>query len=194
MTRKYMPILIMLLAVVTATCVAQTWDATKDFGPSNPNGLWSYGYGITGTSFTLNPIYDSDCVPGTSGVVCWTAKISDNNPNWAFNTTGGWLNWTCCVAPPDVLLTHPGPYYGQDTILQWTTPVAGYYKIAGFFEILDTNPTGIFGLVFRNGTPLYSWRTRGSACAASRQGRWPRGFLFRQALPERRRCHLLRRQ
>ena len=55
MHRKYIPILIMLLAVVTTTCVAQTWDATKDFAASNPNGAWSYGYGITGTSFTLDP-------------------------------------------------------------------------------------------------------------------------------------------
>ena len=88
-------------------------------------------------------------------MVCWTARISDNNPNWGFNTTGGWLNWTCCVAPPDVLITHPGPYYGQDTVLQWTAPVAGYYEVAGFFEILDTNPSGIMGLVFHNRTPLY---------------------------------------
>ena len=55
MQRKYISILIMLLAVVATTCVAQTWDATKDFAASNPNGAWRYGYGITGTSFTLDP-------------------------------------------------------------------------------------------------------------------------------------------
>ena len=41
-------------------------------------------------------------------------------------------------------------------MVRWTAPVAGYYKISGFFEICDTNPTGIIGLVFRNGTLIYS--------------------------------------
>ena len=30
----------------------------------------------------------------------------------------------------------------------------GFYKISAFFEILDTNPTGVIGLVFHNGSPL----------------------------------------
>ena len=151
---KYTPILIMLLAVVAATCVAQTWDATKDFGPSNSNGAWSYGYGITGTSFTLDPIYNPHCTPPE--IECWTAQVEGNTPYVGFNTTGDWLNYYTAVVPPDVLAAHPGPYDGQDTIVRWTAPVAGYYKIAGFFEICDTNPSGIIGSVFRNGTLLYS--------------------------------------
>jgi hypothetical protein len=135
-----------------------TWDATRDFGASNPNGAWSYGYGITGTSFTLYPFYNTDCedIWGASGVVCWTAETYDHVPLVGFNTTGNWLNFASVVDPPDVLITHPGPYQDQDTIVQWTAPVAGYYNISGFFEILDTSPTGIIGLVFRNGTLLYS--------------------------------------
>ena len=155
MHRKYTPILIMLLAVVTTTCVAQTWDATKDFAPSNPNGAWSYGYGVTGTSFTLDPYYYHPNCGDIAGFVCWTADVEPHVPHVGFNTTGDWLNWSTVVFPPDVLGVHPGPNYGQDTIVQWTTPVTGYYKIAGFFEILSTNPTGIFGLVFHNATPLY---------------------------------------
>ena len=155
MHRKYIPVLIMLLAVVTTTCVAQTWDATKDFAASNPNGAWSYGYGTTGTSFTLNPFYEPDC-GGMSGVACWSAEIYEYVPIVEFNTTGDWLNWTTVVSPPDALLIHPGPYDGQDTIVRWTAPVAGYYKIAGFFEICDTYPNGTIGLVFHNGTLIYS--------------------------------------
>jgi hypothetical protein len=155
MHRKCIPILIMLLAVATTACVAQTWDATKDFAASNPNGAWSYGYGITGTSFTLDPFYYTDC-GGISGFVCWTAEsYQDYNPKVGFNTTGEWLNWSTAVIPPDVLLLHPGPSDGQDTIVQWTAASAGTYRISGFFEILDTNPTGIIGLVFHNGTLLY---------------------------------------
>jgi hypothetical protein len=140
---------------VTTACIAQTWDATKDFGASNPNGAWSYAYGTTGTSFTLYTIYNPDC-GGVSGVVCWTAEVSEHVPLVDFNTTGEWLNWRTVVFPPNVLHIHPGPNDGQDSIVRWTAPVAGYYNISGFFEILDTGPSGIIGLVFRNGTPLYS--------------------------------------
>jgi hypothetical protein len=155
--RKYTLILLMLLGFVTTACVAQTWHATKDFGPSNPNGAWSYGDGITGTSFTLYPFYDPDCgaLWGVSGVVCWSAEIYQHDPHVSFNRTGGWLTFWGIVDPPDVLLVHPGPYDGQDTIVQWTAPVAGTYTISGFFEILDSHPTGVVGLVFRNGAPLY---------------------------------------
>jgi hypothetical protein len=155
MHRKFTPILllVMLLGIATTACVAQTWDATKDFGPSNPNGAWSYGYGITGTSFTLDPFYNPDCF-GVNGLVCWI--LNEDVPDVGFNTTGGWLNWRTIVLPPDLLHLHPGPNEAQDTIVQWTAPVAGTYKISGFFEILDTNPTGVIGLVFKNGTLIYS--------------------------------------
>jgi hypothetical protein len=153
MHRKYIPILIMLLAVVATTCVAQTWDATKDFGPSNPNGPWSYGYGVTGTSFTLDPFYNPDCF-GLSGLVCWI--LNQDVPDVGFNTTGGWLDWRTVIFPPDALFVHPGPNEAQDTIVQWTAPVTGTYNIAGFFEVLDTDPTGVVGLVFYKGTLLYS--------------------------------------
>ncbi len=150
--------LIVVALVLTVTCAAQTWDATKDFKDSNPNGAWSYGYGITGTSFNTNPYYNLDCedVWGAMGVVCWTAELWwDHTPYVSFNTTRGWLNFTNIVDPPDILLIHPGQDDGEDTIVQWTAPAAGIYYIHGFFEILDTNPTGIIGLVYLNGAPLF---------------------------------------
>ena len=137
----------------TGQTTGPTWDATKDFGATNPNGAWSYGYGITGTSFTLDPFYNPACF-GVGGLVCWI--LNEDVPDVGFNTTRDWLNWRTVVFPPNVLHIHPGPNDGQDSIVQWTAPVAGYYNIAGFFEILDTDPSGIIGLVFRNGTPLYS--------------------------------------
>jgi hypothetical protein len=75
----------------------------------------------------------------------------------AFNTTGSYLNWWTVVDPPDVLILHPAPDWDPgDSIVQWTAPADGTYRISGFFEILDTNPTGITGLVYRNSTLLYS--------------------------------------
>jgi hypothetical protein len=156
---KHMLTLTILLLVLAAVSVAQTWDATKDFGPSNPNGAWSYGWGVTGTSFTLYPFYYPDCGDfyGVHGIICWTADIApDHNPHVSFNTTGEWLNYATVVNPPNALLLHPAPDWDPgDSIVQWKTPATANYRISGFFEILDTNPTGIIGLVFRNSTLLY---------------------------------------
>jgi hypothetical protein len=58
--------------------------------------------------------------------------------------------------PPDVLCVHPAPdWEPADSIVQWTAPATATYRVSGFFEILDTNPTGIIGLVFLNGKQLY---------------------------------------
>ena len=153
--RRYGLITIGLITLLTSVGFAKVWDATKDFGPSNPNGAWSYGYGVTGTSFTPNPIYDPNCAP-VPGVVCWTAQLSEQLPVVAFNTTGGFLSWETLISPPDALSVHPAWDYGQDTIVAWTAPKDGGYTINGFFELLDISPTGIIGLVYRNGTQLYS--------------------------------------
>jgi hypothetical protein len=150
-SRKHILFLLMLLAL-SVTCPAQTWDATRDFAAFNPNGAWSYGYGVTGTSFTLYPTYNHNCVDeyGIQGVVCWTAEEYDHVPLVGFNTTGDWLNFITVVDPPNALITHPAPDWAPaDSIVQWTAPVTANYRI------LDTNPTGIIGLAFRNGTLLF---------------------------------------
>ena len=155
---KYLSILIMLLAVVTTTCLAQTWDATRDFTNSNPNSAWSYGWGVTGTSFTLYTIYHPDCADlwGVQGFVCWTADLYPHLPEVGLNTSGHWLHWLTNVVPPNALFVQPGPDWDPgDSIVQWTAPATASYRISGFFEIIDTNPSGIIILVFRNGTLLF---------------------------------------
>ena len=155
-SRKYGPLLLLLLAL-TGRCMAQTWDATKDFAASNPNGAWSYGYGNTGSTFTLYGIYNPDCGLYVHGIVCWTAEEYGNAPLVAFNTTGRWLDDGGALNPPNTLVMHPAPdWEPADSIVQWTAPITATYRISGFFEILDSvNPTGIIGLVYRNGTLLF---------------------------------------
>jgi hypothetical protein len=154
--RKYIPILLMVLGIATTACIAQTWDATRDFAASNPNGAWSYGYGVTGTSFVLYPIYSQNCGIYVEWNGCWATQDPPSVPYVGFNTTGNWLNDGTSVLPPNVLLMHPAPdWEPADSIVQWTAPIVGTYRISGFFEILDTNPSGIIGMVFRNGTLLF---------------------------------------
>jgi len=82
--------------------------------------------------------------------------LYDRVPVVGFNTTGNWLNWGTDVVPPDALVLHPAPDWDPgDSIVQWTAPITASYRISGFFEILDTNPTGIIGSVYRNGTLLF---------------------------------------
>ena len=153
-------LLLVTLSAMTAVCIAQTWDARRDFAPSNPNGAWSYGSGVTGTSFTLYATYLTSCDAawGVQGLVCWSGDLYYNAPLVASNITGQWLY--CCygvVVPPDALVVHPAPdWEPADSIVQWKAPADGSYRISGYFEILDAvNPTGIIGLVYRNGTLLY---------------------------------------
>ncbi|HKD83992.1 MAG TPA: hypothetical protein VKB58_04525 [Terriglobales bacterium] len=153
-------LLLLTLSALTAACFAQTWDARRDFAPSNPNGAWSYGSGVTGTSFTLYATYLTSCDAawGTQGLVCWSGNLYYYAPLVAADITPQWL--FCCygvVVPPDALVVHPAPdWEPADSIVQWTAPADGTYSIYGYFEILDAvSPTGIIGLVYRNGTPLF---------------------------------------
>ena len=153
-------LLLVTLSALTAACVAQTWDARRDFAPSNPDGVWSYGSGVTGTSFTLYATYLTSCDAawGVQGFVCWSGDLYYNTPLVESNITGQWLY--CCygvVVPPDALLVHPAPdWEPADSIVQWKAQASGTYRISGYFEILDAvNPTGIIGLVYRNSTPLF---------------------------------------
>ncbi len=146
---------ICILAVVSAFA-GTSWDAVNDFAAINPNGAWSYGYGATGTSFTPYTLYLPDHCGyfGAAGVACW-AYGQGSIPIVGKNISGHWLNDGTIVNPPSgALILHPGPT--TDTVVQWTAPSPGNYNVAGFFEILDVNPTGIIGLVYDNGAQLYS--------------------------------------
>ena len=131
---------LILLILSAAAYATDTWDATKDFGDFNPNGAWSYGYGVTGTSFTPYSLYSSTC-NGIPGIACWHATSYQDIPFVGFNTTGQFIDWGTGVLPPDSLNVHP--FADQDTIVRWTAPITGTYSVAAFFDILDIYPTGI---------------------------------------------------
>ena len=158
--RKYV-LRFTLIVISTVACTAQTWDARENFAPLNPNGVWSYGSGVTGASFTPYATYMPDCGSpwgGVQGFVCWSSELYYNDPLAGANKSGQWLY--CCygvVLPPDALIVHPAPDWSPaDSIVRWTAPAGGTYSVYGYFEILDAvSPTGIVGLVYRNDTPLF---------------------------------------
>jgi len=90
---------------------ASVYNAVTDFSStSNPNGTWTYGYGVTGTpgSFTAFSSESSTLYPGAN--VWYTTTPGYNLPVVGQSPSGT----TCCTGgttvtvPSDVLWMHPG--------------------------------------------------------------------------------------
>ena len=144
---------------------ASVYNAVTDFSStSNPNGTWTYGYGVTGTpgSFTAFSSESSTLYPGAN--VWYTTTPGYNLPIVGKSPLGT----TCCAGgttvtvPNNVLWMHPGSTLNSspsvDSIVEWTAPSTGTYLISGSFEQLDTtgNGDGVKGIVDINGNVVYS--------------------------------------
>jgi hypothetical protein len=161
---------------------ATVFNAVTDFSSSNPSGPWSYGDGVTGLSFTPFGTFSG---PGTchiggivAGVSCWNAG-NNAEPGVFINDTAATLTGGTVVFPTGVLLLHPGA--SVDTIVEWKALTTGTYTISGSFEILDTSPTGIIGLVDLNGASLFSGLLTGPGASGTTPG-GSESFAFTKAL------------
>jgi hypothetical protein len=157
------PVRIMLSAVaasliVASAAAAATYNDVTDFSSASSTGVWSYGTGITGTSFTPYTNDNPGCFgPGTN---CWqTATPVDLVPAVVANLSGSTINFGTVVLPTNVLLIHPGP--STDSIVRFTVPVTGHYDVSGFYELLDTNPTGVNAIIAANGSIVASFLLTG---------------------------------
>ena len=153
-SRSHLLAAVLALSAATISSAA-TFDAVTGFSSSNPSGTWSYGMGVTGTSFTPDNIFTASACDGVSGLSCWQpTNTAIGTPIVASNNTAGTLNFLTVVLPNNVLLVHPGP--SVDSIVQWTAPSSGTYSVSGFFELLDVAPTGVIASIFAGGTQLYT--------------------------------------
>jgi hypothetical protein len=130
---------------------AAVYDAFGDFSiASNPNGVWSYGEGVAGISFT--PFVNSFSGPSFD---YWQGSFPQAfAPNVIKNTSGSAFLTSTAVLPTNVLTIHPGPV--NDVIVRFTAPTAGLYTYSGRFQVQDIFPTGIFGLIFHDGAQLFN--------------------------------------
>ena len=127
---------------ISVSAGAVTYNAVSDFSTTSSTGVFSYGTGVTGTSFTAYTNYSAPCQGTVSGLGCWqTTTPTDLVPLVAKNLTGSTFDFGTVVVPTDVLLLHPGP--STDSIVRFTVPITGHYNVSGFYEILDTSPTGV---------------------------------------------------
>lgn len=133
-------------------------NAVKDFSIiANPNGAWSYGYtNMLGSAFTLYT--DKDINVEQPGIERWFL-LPDMNPSVNRNTTNTPLTGKTGsnTFPPDMLLLHPGRA-GEYSIVRWTAPMAGTYKIEGMFKGLDIGITASTDdhILLNSSTSLFS--------------------------------------
>ena len=136
--------------------VAQTYDAAAQFSlASNPNGVWSYGYGTPGSTFTPFAV-ETSAWRGFSGFGAWDAT-PNGYPYAGLNPSGMTYNVYTAVVPSGVLFMHPGNSDAEATIVRFTAPVSGSYDVAGFFERLDTSNgagDGVGVTIYDNGASL----------------------------------------
>ena len=137
-----------------AAQAATTYNDVADFSSTSSTGVWSYGTGVTGTSFTPYTNFNLGCLgPGSA---CWqTATPVNRVPAVMANVSGATINFSTVVFPTDVLLIHPGP--NTDSIVRFTVPVTGHYDVSGVYELLDTNPTGVNAIIASGGAVIASF-------------------------------------
>jgi hypothetical protein len=151
-------ILAVILAVTFPMAAqAASYNAVTDFSlAGNPNGVWSYGYGVGGTSFAPMNTTSTSCI-SFSGTSCYSVggslPIVGENVTGAPLTVGG-----TATIPTNVLWMHPGDADNLDSILRFTAPAAGDYNFAGAFSRLDFtgNGNGVVVSVFDNGFLQFS--------------------------------------
>ncbi len=107
---------------------ATTYNPFTDFSlTSNPNGVWTYGYGSVGsgpiTLFTQNNSVNTWQYQGHEPV------IGD------FNGVVG----NGVVIPSGDLDMHPGDAGNLASILVFTAPASGTYSLSGLFERVDAD-------------------------------------------------------
>ncbi|HYC61224.1 MAG TPA: RHS repeat-associated core domain-containing protein [Thermoanaerobaculia bacterium] len=146
---------------VAVTISAFSGDAVADFSAvANSNGPWSYGYRATGSA-AFTP-YTSASTPYGAGTNAWRAGVACC-PQLLYNNTDA--NYTyptapSVVHPPDVLNLHPGAA-DQRSVIRWTAPTAGTYRISGRFQGLDKAGTSTDVAIHHNGISLFAGHVSG---------------------------------
>lgn len=133
--------------------LANVWDLENDFSTTtNPNGAWSYGYGVWGgTSFTALP--QADDIFALTGLNGWSL-ISDpyQLPVIAKNTTASDIDVFGSIVPPGSVLAYPGfsSSLADIAIVRWTAPESGVYNISSRWTRLDPAPNISQANIFKN--------------------------------------------
>jgi hypothetical protein len=164
--------LLATLAVATILLVfgcfptsAQVWDLSRDFsGTINPNGPWAFG--SSADAHTAIELYTSNtAVPAqyaTTQLFGWsdpnigvTPYVAKNisATNWNYDGTGA--GGGPAVLKPGEVLLHPSSNPQRFTVVRWTAPRAGIFRVRATFTRFEDKPAfNSDYFVMKNGVDL----------------------------------------
>jgi len=168
---------VVLLVAYSGRLEASSYDATHQFSASNPTQVWAYGYGVTGSSFTLFPVFTGDA-NGVPGLAFWNINGNPiaNIPFAGANQTGAtYVYGGTLVFPTQFVIMHPG--LTTDAIVQWTAPASGTYSFSGTYAVLDEITNGFAALIFDNATKITTMAFNGGRGVLGGRGSNPKKGL-----------------
>jgi hypothetical protein len=133
--------LLAICSLVLSSTLLHATDPAHEFSiAKNPNGLWSYGSTATlGGLFTLYPQALID-LQGVQGKDLWnvgTSDCTDSQTPYAGRSPEQQTQPPAFIIfPVDTVDMHPG-CHGEDTVVRFTAPLAGNYRLRGSFEGID---------------------------------------------------------
>ncbi|MCW3094584.1 MAG: hypothetical protein JWL77_202, partial [Chthonomonadaceae bacterium] len=142
------------------------FDAVNDFNPAkNPNGAWSYGLFSPDTKPNPNSFQAfQDWIKGTGGVD--VRRYPGNvDPNVTHNGTARPVMQDTLTWEPNALTLLPS-WQGFYSVVRWTCPKEGRYRIEAAFQGADTRPTSTDVHVLHDATSLYEEFVEGIGAAS----------------------------
>jgi hypothetical protein len=133
-------LLTICLLALSSTLLHAT-DSAQEFSiAKNPNGLWSYGSTTTlGGPFTLYPQALIN-LQGVQGKDFWNVGNTDctdsQTPIAGRSPEQQTQPPAFIIFPVDTMDMHPG-CHGEDSVVRFTAPLSGNYRLRGSFEGID---------------------------------------------------------
>lgn len=153
-TRLPRAVALATLAVAPLLASAQVFDAAADFSSAaNPTGPWAYG-----STATLGGSFETYGTPGTVfyGASSWNAgglTFPGMYPLVFHNGTAAAIDYGSGAVLPGELGLHPGND-GRLSIVRWTAPQAGSFRVEATFTRDDVGVTDVH--VLRNQLALHA--------------------------------------
>lgn len=136
---------------LTPAATTAVFDAAADYSSTNnPTGPWSYGWtDVRGGTFTLYPAVDA-----SGPVTAWTdpSITSLGAPN-VFHNASSIVQNVPATLEPGALAFHPGNL-GQNSVVRWTAPQDGRFRVQARFEGIHGTTTDVTVLIDRGGSEL----------------------------------------
>ena len=146
-----------VFALVPVPAAAISYDAVAEFSTVSPTGIWSYGVGNIGSSFT-----EMSRITTVSGEYSYwqtdPASTVSDVPLVGKNVSAAIIDRVGLWYPTDRLFLHPGAFDSQDAIIRFLAPVSGRYIFSGRIGQIDLDAKDVIASGFGPFGELFSFR------------------------------------